>query len=187
MVQTNGMLGRAGWELKACYADPSKILIDNTKTYNYYIVHELLCHKALSDKNGYYHHALAFSLESNRYDQIRWEIDNVAYNLIGYNNPEGFYEAYDLEKIKTTIFNIITRETPSFYRETPKELACLIWLNNLHYHPVFMKILKSDSQSIIRFVKIMIQLRYSHKNGEGFAVEAYEVYNLPDMYVDALF
>lgn len=187
MAKANGKLGDIGWELKAEHSK-NVTNTDETKIYDYYIINPLLI-----DNETYphvYNHPLMWSVDNNAIQDLKWFIDDTA--LVTHPNiiklqTRGTYESYDVTKFSDALFYRFLNLTPETDHEYIKEMSCLIWLNNMNYNPIFSMMVRSNEESLKRYIKIMSKIKNDYTHLEDFAKTAVDYYLLPKQYSDALF
>lgn len=186
MVQVYGKLGNIGWELRAEF---NEIQTDaDNPSCNYYVVNSLLVDETKYPNKIY--HPVMYSMDNKSVENITWHIDDVF--LI--KNPKslklktrGTYNGSDLYKVTDSLFYNFLKLTPKGDREFLKEMSCLIWLNNMNYSPIFTTMVRSSEKSLLKYIKIMSQLKNGYTHLEDFSQTAIEMYLLPKEYLQAIF
>ena len=189
MVEANGMLGKLGWELKATYSGKNMLSTDEDRTFNYYIVHRLLMDDSVSSPSVLNPIAFAENCSKDDHKNMKWHIDDLAVLKRDRSfkiKTRGTYEPDDLNKISKTFYNLFMGEIPAEESLYIKELTCLVWLNNMHYNPIFSMIVRGNESSLKKYITIMSSLRKDYQQMEDFAKTAVDVYLLPEEYVNAL-
>lgn len=186
MVQVNGKLGNIGWELRAEFAEDFKDGEDKARC-NYYI-----CHPYLIDNSSYPNkvkHPVMYSLDNSSIENLRWHVDDVflvKHPKVLRLKTRGTYDSSDLHNVTDALFYSFMKLTPKSDREFIKEMSCLMWLNNMNYSTIFSTMVRSSEESLMKYIKIMAELKNDYNHLEDFSQTAIEMYLLPSQYLDAL-
>lgn len=186
MVQTIGKLGNIGWELCAEF-NPQNATHEEPSC-NYYIAHPFLI-----NENSYQSrvsHPVMYSMDNYKIENLKWHIDDVF--LVKHPKTlklktRGTYDSADLKRVSDTLFESFLKLTPKGDREFIKEISCLLWLNNMNYSPIFTTMVRGSEQGLMKYIKIMSQLKNGYTHLEDFSQIAIEMYLLPKQYLEAIF
>ena len=186
MGKAYGKLGNIGWDLKASYS--GEVSPENSEQmFDYFVVHEMLINN--ETKPSQHLHPLAYSKNNTGVTNMGWFFDELA--LIKTSRffklkTRGSYDVGDLNILTDEMYKLFIKEIPREEYYYLKEMSCLVWLNNMHYSPIFSLMVRASEASLQKYVNIMCSLRNSYQQLEDFSKEAVDIYMLPNEYVKAL-